>query len=126
MHRNMLNVYNEFKNTDDFKIISHTIDPKYDTVPVLKRYADKLDISGNTWWFLHGQKNDTYEIAKSYLVSVQEKNRRGQYIHDGYFILVDKQKRIRGTYGGTDPNEVSRMIADIKILKAEPAPATAK
>ncbi|ASU34093.1 SCO family protein [Mucilaginibacter xinganensis] len=120
MHRNMLPVYNEFKSNNDFRIISHTIDPKYDTVPVLKRYADKLGITGNIWWLLHGQKNDTYTIAKSYLVSLQEKNPQGQYVHDGYFILIDKQKRIRGTYQGTDPKEVEKMTADIKILMAEP------
>lgn len=126
MHRNMLNVYNEFKSTPDVKIISHTIDPKYDTVPVLKKYADKLGISGNTWWLLHGDKNETYKIAKSYLVSVQEKNPQEQYVHDGYFILIDKQKRIRGTYMGTDPQEVTKLIADIKTLRAEPVEAVVK
>lgn len=121
MQRNMLNVYNEFKNTPDFKIISYTIDPQHDSVPVLKKYADKLGIAGNTWWLLQGSKNETYQLAKSYLVSVQEKNPAGEYIHDGYFILIDKQKRIRGTYQGTDPKEVSKLIDDIKTLKAEPA-----
>ena len=126
MHRNMLNVYNEFKTDDNFRIISHTIDPKYDTVPVLKRYADKLGISGNTWWLLLGTKEETYGIARNYLVSVQEKNPQGEYVHDGYFILVDKQKRIRGTYDGTDPAQVTKLIADVKILKAEPDEAPAK
>ncbi len=126
MHRNMLNVYKEFKDDDNFRILSHTIDPKYDTVPVLKRYADKMGISGNSWWLLHGNKGDTYGISKSYLQSVQEKNPAGQFIHDGFFILIDKQKRIRGTYEGTDPKEVDKLIADIKILKAEPEQAVAK
>jgi protein SCO1/2 len=126
MHRNMLNVYKEFKADDNFRIISHTIDPKYDTVQILKRYADKLGISGNTWWLLNGTKEETYQIAKNYLVSVQEKNPQGEYIHDGYFILVDKQKRLRGTYDGTDPAQVTKLIADIKILKAEPDEAAAK
>jgi protein SCO1/2 len=120
MHRNMLNVYKEFKDDENFRILSHTIDPKYDTIPVLKRYADKMGITGNSWWLLHGNKGDTYNIAKSYLQSVQEKNPAGQFIHDGFFILIDKQKRIRGTYEGTDPKEVDKLIADIKILKAEP------
>lgn len=119
MHRNMLPVYNEFKNNPDFRIISHSIDPKYDTVPVLKKYADKMGIAGNTWWLLHGNKDATYSIAKSYLVAVQEKNAQENYTHDGYFILIDKQKRIRGTYQGTDPAEVEKMTADIKILMAE-------
>ena len=126
MHRNMLNVYKEFKADDNFRIISHTIDPKYDTVPVLKKYADKMGISGNTWWLLHGTKEETYQIAKNYLVSVQEKNPQGEYIHDGYFILVDKQKRLRGTYDGTDPAQVTKLIADIKTLKTEPDQVAAK
>ena len=126
MHRNMLNVYKEFKADDNFRIISHTIDPKYDTVPVLKKYADKLGINGNTWWLLHGTKEETYQIAKNYLVSVQEKNPQGEYIHDGYFILVDKQKRLRGTYDGTDPAQVTKLIADIKTLKTEPDQVNAK
>ncbi|HVW96739.1 MAG TPA: SCO family protein [Mucilaginibacter sp.] len=120
MHRNMLPVYNEFKNNADFRIISHTIDPKYDTVPVLKKYADKLGVTGNTWWFLLGDKDQTYGIAKNYLVSVPGRTPDGQYVHDGYFILIDKQKRIRGTYLGTDEKEVEKMITDIKTLMAEP------
>lgn len=126
MHRNMLNVYKEFKDDPNFRIISHTIDPKYDTVPVLKRHADKLGITGNTWWLLHGQKGDTYGIAKSYLQTVSEKNPKGEFIHDGFFILIDKQKRIRGTYEGTDAAEVTKMIGDIKILRAEPDQIAAK
>jgi protein SCO1/2 len=121
MQRNMLNVYNAFKDSTGVKIISYTIDPQHDSVPVLKKYADKLGISGNTWWLLQGRKDETYRIAKSYLVSVEEKNPAGEYIHDGFFILVDKQKRIRGTYDGTKPDEVSKLIEDIKILKSGPA-----
>lgn len=126
MHRNMLNVYNTFKDSTGFKIVSYSIDPQHDSVPVLKKYADKLGIAGNTWWLMQGTKNETYQLAKSYLVSVQEKNPAGEYIHDGYFILVDKQKRIRGTYEGTDPKEVSRLMDDIKILKAEPGETKAQ
>ncbi|HVV55493.1 MAG TPA: SCO family protein [Mucilaginibacter sp.] len=122
MHRNMLKVYNTFKNVGDFKILSHTIDPKHDSVPVLKRYADKLGVTGNTWWFLQGKKDSTYKIAQNnYLVAVsQDSTAAGGYVHAGYFILVDKQKRIRGTYDGTDPKQVDQMIADIKTLQAEP------
>lgn len=122
MHRNMLKVYDAFKNRGDFKIISHTIDPKHDSVPVLKKYADKLGITGNTWWFLQGKKEDTYAIAeKNYLVAVKkDSSAAGGYVHAGYFVLVDKQKRIRGAYDGTDPKQVDQMIDDIKSLQAEP------
>jgi protein SCO1 len=124
MQRNMLNVYNAYKDDKQFKIISYSIDPQHDSVPILKKYADKLGIAGNSWWLLQGHKDATYLIARSYLVSVEEKNPKGEYIHDGYFILVDKQKHIRGTYDGTKPEEVSKLIDDIKILKQEtPEPA---
>ena len=122
MHRNMLKVYETFKGTGNFKIISHTIDPKHDSVAVLKKYADKLGISGNTWWLLQGKKEDVYTIAeKNYLVAVkQDSGASGGYIHAGYFVLIDKQKRIRGSYDGTDPKQVDELISDIKILQAEP------
>lgn len=119
MHRNMLKVYNEFKNVSDFKIISHTIDPKHDSVPILKKYADGLGISGNTWWLLQGKKEETYNLSASYLVRRPEESAKELFIHDGLFILIDKQKRIRGSYDGTDEKEVARLIGDIKTLRAE-------
>jgi len=119
----MLNVYNAFKNNADFKIISFTIDPKHDSVPVLKNYADKLGVTGNSWWFLRGDRDSVYRIASnSYLVGVsQDSTAAGGYVHQGYFVLIDKQKRVRGSYDGTDMKQVSQLIDDIKILQAEPA-----
>jgi len=123
MQRNMLNVYNAFKDNADFKIISFTIDPKHDSVPVLKNYADKLGVTGNSWWFLRGDRDSVYRIASnSYLVGVsQDSTAAGGYVHQGYFVLIDKQKRVRGSYDGTDMKQVSQLIDDIKILQAEPA-----
>jgi len=122
MHRNMLEVYNAFKNAGDFKIISHTIDPKHDSVAVLKKYADKLGISGNTWWFLQGNKEATYQLGeRSYLVAIKQTDgSQGGYVHQGWFVLIDKQKRIRGSYDGTDPKQVAQLIEDIKTLRSEP------
>lgn len=121
MHRNMLKVYNEFKSVPDFKIISHTIDPKHDSVAVMKKYADKLGISGNSWWLLQGDKEKTYDLGqKNYLVAVkQDDGTPGGYVHQGWFVLVDKQKRIRGYYDGTEEKQVAKMIEDIKTLRAE-------
>ncbi len=119
MHRNMLKVYSEFKNVSDFKIISHSIDPKHDSVPILKKYADGLGISGNSWWLLQGKKDETYNLSSSYLVRRPEESAKELFIHDGYFVLIDKQKRIRGSYDGTDEKDVTRMINDIKTLRAD-------
>lgn len=123
MERNMLTVYNTFKDSADVKIVSFTIDPRHDTVPVLKKYADKLGVSGNSWWFLLGDKDHVYDLAaKSYLVSVaKDSTVAGGYIHQGYFILVDKKGQLRGAYDGTDMKQVNQLVDDIKTLKAEPA-----
>jgi protein SCO1/2 len=120
MHRNMLRVYEEFKDVPDLKIISYTIDPKHDSVAVLKSYADKMGLEGNRWWLLQGKKEEIYKLASSYLVTTPAEDAKEKFIHDGYFILVDKQKRIRGQYDGTQPDSVAKLIADIKLLKAEP------
>ena len=119
MHRNMLKVYQEFKDMPDLKIISYTIDPRHDSVAVLKNYADKLGIAGNRWWLLQGNKEEIYQLSSSYLVTSPTEDAKEKFIHDGFFILVDKQKHIRGQYNGTSPEEVDKLIADIKILKAE-------
>lgn len=126
MHRNMLAVYSEFKTDPTFKILSYTIDPKHDSVAVLKKYADNLGVADKSWLFVQGKKEETYQLASNYLVSKPQEDAKQQYIHDGLFILVDKQKRIRGSYDGTDPKQVTQLIADIKTLKAEPDQADAK
>ncbi len=124
MHRNMLKVYEKFKGNPDVKIISHTIDYKYDTPSVLKRYATKLGIEGTQWEFLRGTKDSVYTIAEqNYLVAVQEDNSADDHaglVHQGWFVLIDKEKRLRGTgYDGTDEKQVDKLISDIQILLDE-------
>lgn len=128
MQRNMLTVYNAFKDTADVKIVSFTIDPKYDTPPVLKKYADKLGVTGNSWSFLQGDRDTVYKLAQqNFLVGVkQDKAGPGGYVHDGLFILVDKEKRVRGSYDGTDPKQVAQLVDDIKTLKAAPQAVASK
>ena len=87
-----------------------------------------MGVSGNTWWFLQGKKEDVYSIAeKNYLVAVkQDSSAAGGYVHQGYFVLVDQQKRVRGAYDGTEPKQVDQLIADIKTLQAEASSKTAQ
>lgn len=121
MHRNMLKVYQEFKDKKDVGIVSHTIDFKYDSPSRLKNYAEKLGISGNQWQFLKGTKDSIYTLAqKNYLVAASEdKTATDGFIHQGWFILVDKEKRLRGAYDGTDPEQVEQLIVDMKTLLKE-------
>jgi protein SCO1/2 len=121
MHRNLLRVYDKYKGNKEVKLLSHTIDVKYDVPSRLKAYSKKLGISGNQWEFLWGSRDSIYTLAeKNYLVSVNEdKNGPGGFVHQGYLILVDKEKRIRGAYDGTLKKDVDQLMKDMDILLEE-------
>ena len=121
MHRNMLSVFDEFKGNEDVKFLSHTIDFKYDTPSKLKAYAEKLGVYGKQWQFAWGERDKVYPLAeKNYLVAVnQDANAPGGYIHQGWFILVDKERRLRGAYDGTQKDQVQKLIADMHTLLEE-------
>jgi protein SCO1/2 len=121
MKKNMLKVYKSIQNLDDVVILSHTIDPSHDTPQVLRKYAEDLGLDGRQWLFLTGPKSAIYSIAqKSYFVAANEDSKAaGGFIHSGAFTLVDKEKRVRGVYDGTDEEKVKQLIADIGTLREE-------
>jgi protein SCO1/2 len=121
MKKELLRVYEAFKNEPRVKILSHTIDPEYDTLEVLHDYATRLGVTSDRWHFVTGDKDAIYGIADYYMISAEEApNEPGGYIHSGALILVDQQKYIRGMYDGTRPEEVDQLIKDIPILLSEP------
>jgi protein SCO1 len=117
MHR----VYDSMKNDPDVLILSHTIDPKYDTVGLLRDFADKLGVESSKWHFVTGDQDSIYNIAqKSYFATAMEdKSEPDGFIHSGAFLLIDKDRRIRGKYDGTIEEDVNRLMADIARLKKE-------
>ena len=121
MKKQMIKVYNEIKGNPDVAILSHTIDPAHDTPQVLRKFAEDLGVEGTQWQFVTGPKEKIYEIGQgSYLVTAKEdKTAEGGYIHSGAFILVDKEKRVRGMYDGTTDEGAKKLIEDIKVLLAE-------
>ena len=121
MHRHLKGIFDEFKNNPDVMFLSHTIDFKYDKPSVLKKYAKKLDVYGDKWQFVYGPKEEIYTIAeKSYLVAAMEdKSNPDGYIHQGWFILIDKEGRMRGFYDGTNPEAVAQLSKDIPVLLSE-------
>jgi protein SCO1/2 len=121
MHRNLMEVYREFKNDDQVMFLSHSIDFKYDVPHVLKAYAKKLGAYGSKWQFIHGDKEAVYSLAQNnYLVSVNvDPQAPGGYVHQGFLILVDKQKRVRGAYDGTQKEQVQKLMEDINTLLKE-------
>ncbi len=121
MKAQMLRIYETFKDNDQVMLLSHTIDPDYDTVALLHDFAERLGVSSNKWHFVTGNKEDIYDIGQnSYMVtSMEDENEPGGYIHSGAFILVDRDRHIRGLYDGTDEKEVNRLMKDIPRLLKE-------
>lgn len=118
----MKRVQAAYLNENDFLILSHTVWPEVDTVEQLLRYAKEKAVIRNKWHLLTGDKEKLYELArKSYFVlkpteaeDVGDGN--SDFIHTNNFVLIDKKRRIRGYYDGTDSLEVSNLIRDIQVL----------
>lgn len=121
MHRNLMTVYKDFKTNPEVMFVSHTIDFKYDKPSVLKKYAQKLGVDNTKWQFLYGSKDSVYTLAeKNYLVAVgEDSTAKDGYIHQGYLVLIDKDRRIRGAYDGTKEDQVEQLKKDIPVLLAE-------
>ncbi len=121
MKRNMSVIAEHFADIPDFKILSHSIDPKRDSVPVLKRFSDNMEMNSEQWHLVTGDKEEILDHAQFYLVSaLEDDNAPGGYVHDGRFLLVDGQRRIRGAYDGTDSENIPRIIRDVeKLIKSQ-------
>ena len=117
----MLRVYEKYEADERVFLLSHTIDPATDTVPVLKEFSEGLGVSGGKWHFVTGEKRTIHEHAKqSYMTAVGEDDASpGGLLHAGYFLLVDRKRRIRGVYDGTDKAEVSRLLSEMDRLLEE-------
>lgn len=121
MKRQMAKVYQAYKGNPDVMILSHSIDPEHDTPEVLNKFAKDLGVDGTQWQFLTGDKQRIYEIGqKNYMSTAKEDTTvQGGYIHSGAFILVDKDKHVRGMYDGTTEEGTKKLLNDIERLLAE-------
>lgn len=121
MSTNMRRLQDAFKNDSSVMLLSHSVTPEMDSVPVLKEYALHKGAIDNKWHLVTGSKKHIYELArKSYFAVLDEGDGGDQdFIHTEQFILIDKQKRIRGYYDGTNSEDVNRIIEDIAILQQE-------
>ncbi len=111
-----------FKYTNGLvQILSHTVNPESDSVSVLKAYSTTVHADTTMWNFVTGDKKQLYDIARNgYLVNALEGDGgANDFIHSELFILVDKEKHIRGIYDGTDIKAVNNLLDDIKVLMAE-------
>ena len=135
MTKNMAYVQEKLKVYPELRFLSHTVNPKTDTPERFLEYIEEMRqnnimIDLNNWDFVTGEKDEIYEIAKSYFVNVSPDSLApGGFLHSEYFVLVDKEGRVRsgidkagnvlGVYDGTNDAQMKDLVNDVKVLMAE-------
>ncbi len=120
MTKNMADVQGLIMSNDDVLLLSHSVTPEIDSVAQLKKYAMEKGVNDKKWNLVTGDKKQIYELARKSYLAVKTDGDGGPFdmIHTENFILVDKEKRIRGFYDGTKQDEMERLMGDVKILRA--------
>nr|WP_299071036.1 SCO family protein [uncultured Allomuricauda sp.] len=120
MTKNMAEIQHEVINDKDVMLLSHSVTPTIDSVAQLKKYALEKGVVDDKWNLVTGDKKQIYELARKSYLAVKTDGDGGPYdmIHTENFILVDKEKRIRGFYDGTDSKEIEKLLQDLQTLKA--------
>jgi protein SCO1 len=127
---NMKRLQGLLKLKDDMKrldttfvqLLSFSIDPERDSVAVLKKYADKYGVNHDVWWMLTGDKKTIYDFALNEVklgVGADSAEVSPDFPHSGKFVLLDKNRVVRGYYNGLDSTEVARLGEDIVFLMLE-------
>ncbi|MGR7812885.1 SCO family protein [Lacinutrix undariae] len=121
MTDHMYKIQKEILNDDDVMLLSHSVTPKIDSVAQLKRYALKKGVNDAKWNLVTGDKKQIYELARKSYMAVKTEGNGDAYdmVHTENFMLIDKKRQIRGYYDGTKPEDITRLIEDIKVLKKE-------
>ncbi len=120
MTKNMAAIQEQIINDDEVLLLSHSVTPIIDSVPQLKKYALEKGVNDAKWNLVTGDKKEIYELARKSYLAVKTEGDGGPFdmIHTENFILVDKERRIRGYYDGTKTEEIDKLMDDLDILKA--------
>jgi protein SCO1/2 len=118
MTTNLVEVQKAILHNPKVMLLSHTVFPEIDSVPVLKAYALKNGVVDSKWNLVTGDKKEIYTMArKSYLaVKLGKPEELYDMVHTENFVLVDQKKRVRGFYDGTKKEDIQRLITDINYL----------
>lgn len=119
MTKNMAEIQNAVLDDPEVMLLSHSVTPVIDSVPQLKKYALEKGVVDSKWNLVTGEKKQIYELARKSYLAVKTDGDGGPYdmIHTENFILVDKERRIRGFYDGTNREEINKLLEDLNVLK---------
>lgn len=121
MTNNMYDLQMQLLDDEDVMLLSHSVTPVIDSVPQLKKYANEKGVIDKKWNLVTGDKKQIYELARKSYLAVKTVGDGGPYdmIHTENFMLIDKERRIRGFYDGTNDEDMEKLLEDIRILQIE-------
>ena len=108
------------KSADDVQFISFTVDPEYDSFPVLRKFGDKYNVNYDNWMLLTGNKDTLYQFAMNEIkANIADTEVDTAFIHTENFFLLDSSKVVRGWYNGLDSAALRNLARDIPTLMLE-------
>lgn len=122
MTNSMSVLQKEFINDDSILLLSHTVTPEQDSSSVLAEYGKENNIQYKKWKLLTGTKDEIYNLGrKFYFVEedLGENKDTSIFLHTENFVLIDKNRIIRGIYNSLDPTSMASLAEDIKVLQKE-------
>ncbi len=121
MARSMKRLQNSFvKNDSIVQFISISVDPEHDSVPQLRKFADRYNANHDTWWFVTGDKKEIYDFALNELkAGLADTNVDSAFIHTENFFLLDTNRVVRGWFNGFDSVKQAQLVNDIPLLMLE-------
>lgn len=122
MTANMAVLQDEFIDDDEVLLLSHSVMPRIDSVPALAAYAENKDVIAGKWHLVTGKRDEIYKLGrKDYFVEedLGLEKEEDEFLHTENFVLIDKNRHIRGIYNGLNAASVNQLIADVKTLKRE-------
>ena len=119
--KSMKRLQDSFKKNDSIvQFISISIDPEHDSVPQLRKFADRYNVNHDSWWFVTGDKKEIYDFALNEMkAGLADTEVDSAFIHTENFFLLDSGRIVRGWYNGFDTLKQAQLVRDIPLLMLE-------
>jgi len=113
----MKRIQNEYSKNDNLHLVSFSIDPENDTVERLRWYADKIGANNDQWWFLRADMTQIRAASDEFKVFQEaDADAPGGFNHQSWFVLIDENGHMRGSFDGTNADEVGELMEAIDQL----------
>ena len=108
-------------DTSIVQFMSISVDPNRDSVPVLRDYANKMNVASDNWWLLTGNRDSIYKFAfeEMKVDSFSTEPVSPDFVHTSRYILIDKKMQVRGYYNGLDSASLLKLAKDVGYIMLE-------